>query len=88
MVGVYPGIFKGRGGGGGGGVCYWLVLHNFRPRPLGTIVFHLITLKLPMPPPPNTEGVKDTLWVALSAPGTLGLCVFHNIFAVYACKLT
>ena len=30
--------------------------------------------------------IKDTLWV--SAPTTLGLCVFLNIFAVYACKLT
>ena len=29
--------------------------------------------------------LKDTLWV--SAPSTLGLCVFPNILAVYACKL-
>ena len=30
--------------------------------------------------------LKDTLWV--SAPSTLGLCVFLRIFAVHACKLT
>ena len=34
----------------------------------------------------NNGHVKDTLWV--SARSTLGLCVFPNIFAVYACKLT
>ena len=32
------------------------------------------------------SGVKDTLWV--SAPSTLGLCVFPSIFAIYSCKLT
>ena len=30
--------------------------------------------------------IKDTPWV--SAPISLGLCVFPHIFAVYACKLT
>ena len=28
--------------------------------------------------------IKDTLWV--SAPNTLDLCVFPNIFAIYDCK--
>ena len=32
------------------------------------------------------EFLKDTIWV--SAHRTLGLCVFPNIFAIYACKLT
>ena len=34
----------------------------------------------------GNKPIKDTLWV--SAPSTLGLCVFLYIFAVYACKLT
>ena len=34
----------------------------------------------------HCQTFKDTLRV--SAPRTLGLCVFPNIFAIYACKLT
>ena len=35
---------------------------------------------------PTPGYLKDTLWV--SAPISLGLCVFPHIFTVYACKLT
>ena len=34
----------------------------------------------------TSQSVKDTLWV--SAPSNLDLCVFLNIFAICACKLT